>query len=98
MDTKAFRNSHFGRHKRGFGEVASEPHFLVTGLLLLIFSVVSTVVLVARQNDAEFLGDYRLIGGGGVRFFTYLVLYAQLAPLSVYFYLDLVGLLTMIKG
>jgi len=64
--------------------------FTNTFFLLILFSVITTFMLVARASDIEYINEYEQYTDNGLRFFHYLILFGPIIPASLYIFIDLV--------
>lgn len=90
MESKVMLNSNYSKFKQSYIERFLQYLYGAAILLVLIISSISMVVLMAKTKDIQFILDNDPIASDGKRFFTYIILYSQIIPISLYGILDLV--------
>ena len=83
-----YLNTNHSVRKRSYSEHMSQTLFVFIFFIVIIFAIISAIVLVARSKDLKFLLEYDPSAADGVRIFTYIILYSQMIPISMYFFLD----------
>ncbi|KAL4448656.1 hypothetical protein ABPG74_012745 [Tetrahymena malaccensis] len=92
MDTKIMLNKPKKTSKYSHIEKIINYYFLANICFITILAIISMIVIVAKSKDIAFLLQVEPTISDSIRFFTYIILYSQMIPLSVYFILDVVQL------
>ncbi|EAS02708.2 adenylate/guanylate cyclase domain protein (macronuclear) [Tetrahymena thermophila SB210] len=92
MDTKIMLNKPKKTSKYSHIEKITNYYFLANICFIAILAIISMIVIVAKSKDIAFLLKVEPTISDSIRFFTYIILYSQMIPLSVYFILDVVQL------
>jgi magnesium-transporting ATPase (P-type) len=70
---------------------------LLIGFLVILFAIISVIVLVARSKDLRFMLEYDRRAAENIKLFGYIVLYSQMIPVSMYFFLDMITFFNKIQ-
>lgn len=91
-NTKYMLNANYGISKYSFFERHVYKYIAITSFVIFAFAAISQIVYRARSRD---LVDILQLNDAesGLKFFSYIVLYSPLLPISLYGSLDLIALL-----
>lgn len=112
FETKAMKNSRYSVNKNSFLERSAEIFSLFSIFIVFIFAVViknrasslilrfhqvSTIVLIAKTKDLEFLQKFDEDISNTIHIFTYLILYSPMVPIAIYGTLDFLSIMEKFK-
>ncbi|EGR27982.1 hypothetical protein IMG5_185650 [Ichthyophthirius multifiliis] len=98
MKTKIMINRNYQNYKNSYLEGLIQYYFLANVSLVIVFAIVSIIVLIAKSKESDFLINYvDKDVANSIRFFTYIILYSQMIPISIYGVLDIVTILSKFK-
>ncbi len=95
-NTKYMLNANYGISKYSYFERYTYKYIALTSFVILVFAAISEIVYKARSRDLASVLQLETIESG-LKFFSYIVLYSPLLPISLYGSMDLISLLQRFK-
>lgn len=92
MDTKMMVGKQYRSTKSTHIERLIQAYFFANVCVIAIFAIISMIVIVAKSKDLAFLLRIEPTISDSIRLFTYIILYSQMIPISIYAVMDLVQL------
>ena len=87
---KILQSSNHFLKKQSYFEKITQNFMLFSVLVVLVFSVISTIVILARVQDLDIVKEFEPDADNGRKFFSYLILYSPLLPIAVYGTIDII--------
>ena len=91
-NTKYMLNSNYTAMKVSYFEKIVDYYIAFTSIFVLTISIISTIVFLAREADLTYISQSER-NQGGLKFFSFIILYSPFLPVTLYGSLDIIMLL-----